>query len=58
MPTPPKPLRGRPPLLDPRQLIHARIAAITRRKLEAECRRGALNLGRLIDRLALALPDA
>ncbi len=56
MPTPPKPLRGRPPLLDPRQLIHARVSGDTRRKLDAECKRGGLALGRVLDKLAANLP--
>ncbi len=56
MNTPPKPLRGRPPLLDPRQLIHARVAGETWRKLDRECKRGGLALGRVLDQLAANLP--
>ena len=49
MPTPPKPLRGRPPLADPRVLLHARVSSITRTRLDDECKRRGLCLGRLID---------
>ncbi len=56
MPTPPKPRLGRPPSLDPRTLLHARVSGITRKRLDAECKRTGMVLGRLLDRLAETLP--
>ncbi len=56
MPKPTKTTLGRPKLADPRQLIHARVAGETWRKLDRKCRLGGLALGRLLDQLAESLP--
>lgn len=56
MPKLPKPTRGRPPLAHPRTLLHLRVDYETGKRLDAECKRRGVCLGRLIDSLAESLP--
>ncbi len=49
---------GAPRKANPRVLIHFRVSSSARQKMDAECKRLDICLGRLLDVLALSLPDA